>query len=382
MSAICLGLPAAQYVPQETNLITLTGLRMILLLDMDGTLIDDRGYRAAIDATITHLCQQRQLPVFTPSDDDIAVLHAHGFSNEWDSIAFMVGVVYAEVHRAGKERPDRPDYQTWTRRTAGRPGLPNERARDTLLAYGPPELSGLFHELLDHVTDIRRSELTRIFAEFILGSELFASHYGLPASLNTRSFLKTLDRPLINAAGIRIIRAHASCIYTARPSLAPDGHPPVHPPEAEIGLALMGLSDLPLMGLGQIQWIADQHGERVYDLAKPAPVQALAAMLASQGVAPLLSLQSAYDLWKRGAGQESFECLHGQDVFVAEDNAGGVRACHEAVRLLRRHGIETRVHGLGIAATAAKREALAVVCEAVYTDINEALADCARRYGS
>lgn len=353
---------------------------MILLLDMDGTLIDDRGYRAAIDATITHYCRQRGLPVFTPSDEDVAVLHAHGFSNEWDSVAFMVGVMYAERHAAGAEQAGRPDYQMWTRRTAGRPGLPNERARDTLLEHGPAELSGLFHELLDHVTDARRSELTRTFAEFILGSELFARHYGLPPALDTSSFLATLDRPLVDQAGLQIIRACRACIYTARPSLAPDGHPSAHPPEAEIGLALLGLSDLPLMALGQIQWIADQHGERVYDLTKPAPVQALAAMLASQDVAAPEALRAAYRLWKHGEGAAGFACLNGQQVFVAEDNAGGVRACHEAARLLRRHGIETRVRGLGIATAPAKREALAAVCDGVYANVNEALVDCIGRH--
>ncbi len=355
---------------------------MILLLDMDGTLIDDRGYRAAIDATLTHYCRRHCLPVFTPSDEDVTVLHAHGFSNEWDSIAFLAGVIHAETYRAGQNRPDRPDFQMWTRRTAGRPGLPNERAREALLEHGPAELSGLFHELLDHVTDTQRSELTRIFAEFILGSELFASHYRLSAELNTPSFLATLDRPLVNAASLDIICRHASCIYTARPSLAPDGHPPVHPPEAEIGLELLGLENLPLIALGQIQWIADQHGERVYDLTKPAPVQALAAMLASQHVTPLLALQAAYHLWKSGEGHSSFARLHDQDVFVAEDNAGGVRACHEAARLLQRHGIEIRVHGLGIATASAKREALAAVCESVYDNVNDALADCARRAGA
>ena len=346
---------------------------MILLLDMDGTLIDDRGYRAAIDATITQYCQRHQLPVFTPSDEDIAVLHAHGFSNEWDSVAFMIGVIYTETHRAGPHRPNPPDYQMWTRRTSGRPGLPNERARDALLEFGPAALGELVHELLDHVTNIHRSEVTRIFAEYILGSDQFASHYDLPATLNTTSFLATLDRPLVDLEGIDIIRRHESCIYTARPSLAPNGHPRVHPPEAEIGLELLRLDDLPLIALGQIQWIADQHGERVYELTKPAPVQALAAMLASQRVEPLAALRSAYRLWKQADNHADFACLRGQQVFVAEDNAGGVRACQTAAGLLGRFGIETRVHGLGIATAPAKREALAAVCEGVFSNVNDAL---------
>ena len=344
---------------------------MILLLDLDGTLIDDRGYRAAIDATVNEICWRRGLPSFPPSDEDVHVLHAHGFSNEWDSVAFLVGILHLECRRGSRERPD---YQAWTRKTAGLAGLPNERARDVLLAEAPAELEPLLRELLDHVTDVGRSEVTRTFAEHILGSHLFARHYGLAPELNTPSYLARFDRSLVDEAGVRIIRACDSCIYTARPSLSPDGHPPAHPPEAEIGLELLGLQDLPLIALGQIQWLADRHGERLYDLTKPAPVQALAAMLASQGARDVDAASAAYDLWRRGRLSPLFARLRGRRVFVAEDNAGGVRACHGAAQALNEHGIDVHIHGLGIAAAPAKRAALAPVCQGLFADINQALA--------
>jgi hypothetical protein len=352
---------------------------MILLLDLDGTLIDDRGYRAAIDATISRYSRAHGLPDWPPTDEEVGVLHAHGFSNEWDSVAFLLGAVHVETARAaGDGRPPRrPDYQAWTRRTAGRAGLPNERAREALLDQAPPGQRETIHALLDHVTDVRRSEVTRTFAEHILGSRAFSRHYGLPAALNCESFLETRDQPLIDEAGRRAIRACRSCIYTARPSLAPDGAPPVHPPEAEIGLALLGLQDLPLMALGQMQWLADQHGERVYDLTKPAPAQAAAAMLAACGVPAGEALPAAYALCREARLPDAFRRLDGQRVRVVEDNAGGVRACLAAAGLLASHGVRIEARGLGVAASAAKRDALARVCERVFEDARGALASIA-----
>ncbi len=352
---------------------------MILLLDLDGTLIDDRGYRAAIDATIVHYSLRHGLPAWPPTDDEVSVLHAHGFSNEWDSVAFLLGAAHLEVARAAEDgrAPQRPDYQAWTRQTAGQPGLPNERARDALLRQAPPTQRETIHALLDHVTDARRSEVTRTFAEHILGSRAFTRHYGLPAQLDCESFLETRDQPLIDGAGRRAIRAHQACIYTARPSLAPAGAPPAHPPEAEIGLALLELQDLPLIALGQMQWLADRHDERVYDLAKPAPAQAAAALLAACGVPATEALLAAYALCRGARLPDVFRRLDGQSARVVEDNAGGVRACRAAADLLAEHGVRIDARGLGVAASPAKRAALAPVCERVFDDANSALASIA-----
>jgi hypothetical protein len=354
---------------------------MLILLDLDGTLIHDHGYRAAIDATIIRYARQNDLPVYPPSDDDVYLLHAYGFSNEWDTVAFIAGILH-QSHGVGQT--ERPDYQAWTQKTTDFSGLPNERAREALLRDSKEIIHPLIHSLLDDVTDVEHAVTTRLFAEIILGSQLFAQHYGLKPALNSTSLLETLDEPLINAHSRDIILARHACVFTARPSLPP-GHGlakrtvrsdavPVHPPEAEIGLQLLHLEHLPMIALGHVQWLADQHSERVYDLTKPSPVQALAAFLAAKGIDERASLNAAYRLWKSNELGTEFQAINGEDIYILEDNAAGVRACHTAAGLLQQFGIKVKIHGIGIAKAAAKRNALAPVCDVIFDDVNDALA--------
>lgn len=365
---------------------------MQILLDLDGTLIRDRGYRAAIDATVIGYSQQHHLPIYPPYDDDIHLLHAHGYSNEWDTVAFLAGILH---HAQNTGFVGRPDYQAWTLKTDHYEGLPNERACSALIHESPAELHPLLHALMDNVTDVAHTPTTRLFAELILGSDLFTLHYGLPAQQNAISLLEQLDEPLINAHSREIILAQHACVFTARPSLPPghrlappnadqpaawtftrpanDDCAPVHPPEAEIGLRLLHLEQLPMIALGHVQWLADCHNERVYDLTKPSPVQALAAMLTAHGTPEREALQAAYEFWKTGELPRTFTSLQGEHVYVFEDNAAGVRSCHMAGQLLGRQGIEVTVHGLGISTAPAKRAALEPVCDAVFDDINQAM---------
>ncbi len=354
---------------------------MLILLDLDGTLIHDRAYREAIDATTIRYATANTLPIFPPFDDDIHVLHAHGYSNEWDLVAFLAGILHRNKLLGDTNRPD---YQGWTRKTAGAPGLPNERARDVLLNESPAVLHPLLHFLLDNVTDVEHAPTTRLFAEIVLGSQLFSQHYGLTPNLNTPSLLLARDISLLNELGRAVIMSHRCCIFTARPSLPP-GHRMdqpstannsalVHPPEAEIGLRLLGLEHLPMIALGHVQWVADRYGERVYDLTKPGPVQALAALLAASGTEEKAALIAGYNLWKTGEVSELYKAVEGQHVYVLEDNAAGVKACHAAAGLLQRYGIAVAIHGLGISKAPAKRAALVPVCDALFDDPNSALA--------
>jgi hypothetical protein len=354
---------------------------MLVLLDLDGTLINDRGYRAAIDATVLHYAASHALPVFAPSDEDVHLLHAHGYSNEWDSVAFMAGILH---HAAWYGQSTRPDFQAWVRQTNGLPGLPNERACAVLLQHSPAPLHATIHALLDNVTDVENTPTTRLFAEMILGSHMFNEHYGLMPDLNVPSLLETLDEPLINAASRETILAHRSCIFTARPSLPPGHRHPasagdevgaaVHPPEAEIGLKLLRLEHLPMIALGHVQWLADKYNERVYDLTKPAPVQALAAMLTASGTSEQTALRYAFDLWKSGEFNPEYQRLSDEHVYVFEDNAAGVKACHTAAMLLSVHGVKVTIHGMGIATAEAKRQALEPYCDHVFNYTNDALA--------
>jgi hypothetical protein len=365
---------------------------MLILLDLDGTLIYDRGYRAAIDATVIRYCQEHHLPAYAPYDDDVHLLHAHGYSNEWDTVAFLAGILH---HAQAIGLSGRPDYQAWTLKTDQYEGLPNERACSALVNESPAELHPLLHALMDDVTDVAHAPTTRLFAELILGSDLFTLHYGLPAQQNAASLLEQLDEPLIDSLSREIILAHRACVFTSRPSLPPGhrlaprdtGQPGkwafirpadddcalVHPPEAEIGLRLLKLEHLPMIALGHIQWLADCHSERVYDLTKPSPVQALAAMLAAQGTTERIALQAAYDFWKTGNTPSIFASLHKEHVYVLEDNAVGIQSCLSAGQSLRERGIDVAVHGFGISTAPAKRAVLTPICDAVFEDANQAL---------
>ncbi len=78
----------------------------ILLLDVDGTLIEDRGYRCAQVEAARHVCRKWGLPDYTPTEREINILHACGYSNEWDSTAFNVGINLVEAGRGNSARPD------------------------------------------------------------------------------------------------------------------------------------------------------------------------------------------------------------------------------------------------------------------------------------
>lgn len=344
----------------------------ILLLDVDGTLIEDRGYRCAQVEAARFVCRRWGLPDHKPTEDEINVLHACGFSNEWDSTAFNVGINLVESQRGNRARPD---FAAWARRTGAFAGLPHARARALLLSEAPPDLHPAIHRLLDDVRDPRVSETTRLLYTFVLGSARFEQHFGLPAEVETPSLLETMDVPIPEARSRQIILSHAASAYTARPTLPPDGSRPglYQTPEGEIALAQLGMPELPLMGLGPMQWLADVKGGSIWDYAKPALVQPVAAMLAAVGFPLPEAALAAYAFVMQGETSDVAR-LAGRRVIVFEDNAGGVRAARQAAEALARAGVPIRVTGFGVARDPAKREALAEVCDRLFDDVNAALA--------
>jgi len=348
----------------------------ILLLDIDGTLIDDRGYRHAQVEAARHVCASWGLPTHTPDEQEINVLHACGYSNEWDSTAFNVGINLVEAARGNHSRPD---FAAWARRTIAFSGRPHERARALLLSESPPHLHADIHRLLDDVSDPRVSPTTRLLYLFVLGSQRFEEHFGLKAELESPSFLETMDVPIPDVQTKEIIRAYPASAYTSRPSLPPDGSRPslYQTPEAEIALTQLEMSELPLVGLGAMKWLAEVKGGTTWDYAKPAPLQAIAAMLCAVGTALPDAVLAAHAFATTG-DHEPVQALNGRQVIIVEDNAGGVRGGQRAAAMLSNAGVQVRVTGFGVARDQAKRAALAEVCDAVFDDVNAALAALSR----
>jgi len=391
----------------------------ILLLDVDGVLVDDRGYRAGVTATI-NLCSRRmgqgdRAPDFAA----IEVFHAHGFTNEWDICPLAIGILITAALKAnpGLALSVSPlddflaqfrsvtvgpvDYREWIVATDDWPGRPAERAMRALahvlsdLPLSDSTRAGLaaaFSKLLSDPYDFANSPVTQLFQEHVLGSTLFEEVYRMRPRFDVRSLLFDEDRAALSASGRATLlelmsRAGARvCVYTARPSLPPtdvldwlgnaDRAPIGYPPEAELALRLVDLPDVPLVAMGRMQWLARRVGSKVEYLTKPAPVQSLAAILSAVSCRESESLESAYRLVSEGESAQLLSPLMGRplDVWVVEDATPGLHAAAGAVDLLRKHGVDARLRAIGVSSGGPKAEALAGSCEVIAPTVDEAIA--------
>jgi beta-phosphoglucomutase-like phosphatase (HAD superfamily) len=132
------------------------------------------------------------------------------------------------------------------------------------------------------------------------------------------------------------------------------------------------MTELPLMGLGPMQWLANVKGGSIWDYVKPAPTQAIAAMLAAGGLR-LPDAALAAHTFVTTNKKDGLALLDGSQVVVVEDNPGGVRAARSAAATLGAAGVRLQVIGFGVARDEAKRAALSQVCDAVFDDVNQAL---------
>lgn len=392
----------------------------LLLFDVDGVLVDDRGYRASLVSTVNFFGHCMGLEDAAPDPETIEVFHAHGYTNEWEICPLAIGALIVSTLRAHPDLPLEPapleaflsqfqpvrqdvqaiDYRDWVSATAGRPGRPSERALDMLLDaladLSLPDstrdvVATVIKDLLVDPYDLARAAPTRLFQEFALGSTLFEEVYQARPRLDVMSFLYVEDRAALSSAGreelLNLIRDTGArlCVYTARPSLPPadvviwQGGPPRipmgYPPEAELAMLLLDLSDCPIIAMGRMLWLAERVGTKVEYLTKPAPVQALAAIIAAIIRRESEALETAYRMVSEGDDSSFLAGLRNQliDVWVVEDARLGVHAAAGAADILRRYRVDVRLHALGVSAGGPKAEVLAGLCEAIVPSVNEAI---------
>ena len=377
----------------------------VILLDVDGVLVYDRGYRAAVMATVEYFAGQLGLRGMAPTQEEIDALHASGFGNEWDLNPFVVGIL--QIVAATETPAQRPDYPAWARRSEAEAGRPSQRALVALLA----ELTGLslpdlrraelrsgLESLLADTYSVRCCATTQVQQEFVLGSELYATHYGLPPRFSSPSLLQQEDRPALTAEGRacleRLVAEQGArvCIYTARPSgppadrgagrLDPDNlsaqagasSSPLAP-EAELAVQLVELEQYPLVAMGHMQWLADRHRETVEALTKPSPVQVLAALGAALSGEERAALEAAYALVRHSHFPEPLDTLNDLviELYVLEDAVPGLRAATEGLRILEAQGISAQLRGIGVSRSQVKAGALAPYCTTIVPDVNAGL---------
>ncbi|MFZ5918199.1 MAG: hypothetical protein ACOYZ7_14755 [Chloroflexota bacterium] len=379
----------------------------LLLFDVDGVLVDARGYLKALQDTVAHFSRRLGVGQHPPTEEEVRAFEANGLISEWDSGAACVGVLLVERLRRARlsglparwpealaflgRHPQplpHPDYGAWARRIGARLGegsTPAGAARAALWQEGRrvDALEALLKTLLDHTHDFHRAPVTRYFQHLAVGSRAVAETYAVAPDFESTAYLREHDRPLLSVAARGRLEEIAArgrvrvALYTARPSLPPaevDALANGDPPEAEMARSLAGLAGWPLIGMGRMRWLAHRSGDRVERLVKPSPVQALAAMGAAWSGQEAAALEAALALCRDGSLHPPLSDLGGVRVHVFEDTPGGLEAVAHAVEALRGAGLTVERRPYGIAAAGGIKAAALAACGApVYPSINEAL---------
>ena len=338
----------------------------IILLDLDGVLIQPGGYRAALRATVQHFIGPR----LDIHDEMLVDLENRGITSEWDMSPLILAAYWEDilsrqpmpdlppdVSAAADEINSRYTVEAPTRLEVSEIPLvagqyPSESAlRAGRFASIPDELR---KNLLTGTRDIHHSHTMQIFQQFALGSRTFTETYQLPAKVDTGSFLLTHDKSNIDDEVRSALRQAGHCLagFTSRPSAPPReiaGSSSGYAPEAELALKLAGLTDIPLIAFGKLEYLARQYNLDPATLVKPSPVHALAGILAAWTGNEWPSLQAANHWRETGSLNGTFRPLpKAFELIVLEDTMAGIRSVRSAGEVIRQSGFDVHFRPLGM----------------------------------
>lgn len=347
-------------------------MKRIILLDIDGVLVQPGGYRAALRATV-----KRFIGDYVVEEDVPVSMEKRGISSEWDMSPLIIAAYWENVlsRQPMENLSDDPviaGEQIQRQRKVDEPKHLSIPAFDLMDGQYPVDAayeqgcfpsipSELRKNLMTESRDVYQSHTFRTFQHFTLGSETFGSTYQLSAEFEAQSLLLTEDKANISEEVRGRLRHERNSItgFTARPSKPPrewDGSHVGYAPEAELGLALAGLADIPLMAFGKLEYIAAQYGLNPAMLMKPSPFHALAGILAAWTGDELSALNAAYAWQTSGKLNGQFgELPKSFELYVIEDTMGGVRATRAAGEILREAGFGVSVHTLGLTSGIAQK---------------------------
>ena len=386
----------------------------LFLFDVDGVLVETRGYLRALQDTVAHFSRQMGVGDHPPTEEQVRGFEAHGLTSEWDSGPACVAALLRERLRREPSLPlpahwpdalaalaaspfplPRPDYGLLARRVGERLPewtSPAQAARAVLwdeiraiggLGRSRVAAAALLETLLGRTHDFFHAPVTRHFQHLAIGSRAVAETYGVDPDFESTAYLQRFDQPLLRPE-VRDRLKEATedgpirvALYTARPSQPPvnvDGPLTGYSPEAEMARSLVGLEPWPVIGRGKVRWLAWQVGEDVEQLVKPSPVQALAAIGAAWSGQEVAALEAALALHREGRLRLPLADLDSTTVHVFEDSNSGLEAVARAVEALQAVGIPVAWQPYGIApAHGSKAAALSARGIAVYPSVNEAI---------
>jgi hypothetical protein len=370
----------------------------VYLFDLDGVLITAGGYNAALRATVDRFAEGMGIGESTLSESAIETFAVLGMGLEWDSSAICLGRLLFELWKAdpalrlagdfpamalaiARRRPAHPaiDYRAWAERVARATpaqGHAPLAALQLLLdevrletdGFRLADITQALHLILGDTRDLSTSVTMSVVQHFTLGSSLYAQVYGRPADFETPSLLRRFDRPALIESDRRMVEVAVrqkralAAVFTLRLSLPRELEVsgPEFAPEAEIALESAGMPWLPMVGYGQVRWLAAQHDAAPDSFVKPSPIHVLAALARAAGGGERESLEAAYDLWHSGRVGAPYDMLRERrlTLHVFEDTAGSVRGACEAAQCLHEHGIDVECRAYGIASSPEREAAL------------------------
>lgn len=371
---------------------------IILLLDLDGVLLEPHGYHQALVDSVKLIGQSLGYPEAKPSPQDIATFEAAGITSEWDSAAACTALMLIHRWREGEDisLPERlsprqtpvqgleaPDFGAFARSlkgTADRASPPAQRLEKAIrekfewLSHSQIEI---IQRLLSNATSAHGSLTHRTFQELVLGSQEYERIYPFPAALDANSYLDRFDHPNLSVGEQSrlqewlALEAHTAAILTLRPS-RPPGQEVFSTPEAEFGARMSGLEDAPIAGYGGLIWIAKLRNLDPRTLGKPSPVHALAALrlAAGEGLASALksSAQLALDEFDDGRWGK----LDGAQVMLFEDSANGMSSAMAAQEILAKINTHLNLTLFGVAANQEKQKSLQALRAEIVTSLPHA----------
>lgn len=353
--------------------------KTFLLFDMDGVLLEPGGYQKALVSSIERIGQMLGVPSTTITSDQIAQFEVLSITNEWDTLAICTAVTLLHVWQfdetirlsghfsiASPVTNDPPDFDLFLASINLVGDIPGETVFHSLVRNYPlinRDQRDHLADILLNCRDIYRSITLPLHQETVLGSTTFEAHYKLKAQLNCESFLTKYDRPILKNQQILELNRwlqhpdHHAGLLTNRPCRTPPGF--LSSPEAELGIELLGLTQIPYVGSGILGWYAMKQKEaQEFLFLKPNPVHTLALLQRCLGRSISDSLNIAASLWQGHTDQVNWQSLDKAKIYIFEDSVKGLISGKSACQLIANLGIETSLTLVGISHNHIKLDAL------------------------
>lgn len=380
--------------------------QLVLMLDIDGVLVNPGGYRKATQATLDWFTRRMGKGTVSYTEEIFNQFEAQNISSEFDIVPLCLAEIfdrmqanYPEMHLPGDlyQACDQLrlmsvvlpqiDFAALVKRVgmALQPGhFPSEIAlqinRSGVKEAPFPHLPShpLLDAILSHTRNVRLSPITRLFQQFVLGSNTFQSTYRLPAEIETGSLLSAYDQPLLDRELAKtlmrlwVLNELNLVAYTGRPSALPSEiNEPLlsYSPEADLALETVDMGGIPLVGFGQTYHLSKLSGGKPDQLGKPSLISALGAIGAAVTKDSLEALVAA-ERWVNRGENSFFRQLPALDIHLFEDTAASIHCTKQAAAMLNELGVLSRFQAWGIARTPTKIAALQSAGAKIREDIN------------